>query len=105
MTDHLPLFMPRIVPALDAAFRPAVLANRAFRDMVKNSRDVRPLGIAIEQADGSAFHYRTEIFAEDAPGASANFIYIERLVKFLLWARGGWRIHIEGPQSIGERLA
>jgi predicted NBD/HSP70 family sugar kinase len=28
--------------------------------------------------------------------------YVERIVKFLLWARGGWRMYVGGPKSIGE---
>src|SRR5208283_5781841 len=31
--------------------------------------------------------------------------YAERLVKFLLWARGGWRIYISGPKEIGRQIA
>jgi predicted NBD/HSP70 family sugar kinase len=28
--------------------------------------------------------------------------YVERIVKFLLWARGGWRLCVGGPKPIGE---
>jgi len=28
--------------------------------------------------------------------------YVERIVKFLLWARGGWKIYIGGPKAVGE---
>jgi len=35
----------------------------------------------------------------------ANYRYVERMVKFLLWARGGWRIHFDGPVSLAARLA
>jgi hypothetical protein len=30
--------------------------------------------------------------------------YVERLVKFLLWARGGWKIHFGGPSAICEHI-
>ena len=42
---------------------------------------------------------------ESHPQAAANFPFVERLVKFLLWARGGWRIHVQGPESLATRLA
>jgi hypothetical protein len=29
-----------------------------------------------------------------------TFENIERVVKFLLWARGGWRIHFGGPRHL-----
>src|ERR1043166_5307240 len=101
----MPLVAPRVMPVLDAAFRPAVLANRHFRSAVQNSNKGQLLRIALEQADGSTFHFSTEIFAKEAFGAPGNFLYVERLVKFLLWGWGGWRIHFDGPRALGEQLA
>jgi predicted NBD/HSP70 family sugar kinase len=100
----MPLPPPQIQPELDPDFRPAVLAVRAFREAVKQSGRGVPLEIALEQADGSIFHFRTEIFEETSPRANGNFIYVERLVKFLLWAWGGWRLHVAGPPSLASRL-
>jgi predicted NBD/HSP70 family sugar kinase len=33
-----------------------------------------------------------------------SLYYIERIVKFLLWQRGGWRVYIGGPRFIGEHI-
>ena len=96
---------PRIQPALDAAFRPAALATRAFRAAVQTTGKRQILRLALEQADGSTFHFNTEVFADEALGAAGNFIHVERLVKFLLWAWGGWRIYLDGPPGLGEQLA
>lgn len=30
--------------------------------------------------------------------------YVERLVKFLLWARGGWKLYLSGPRALCERV-
>ena len=30
--------------------------------------------------------------------------YVERLVKFLLWGRGGWKLHFGGPEAIRESI-
>ena len=101
----LALPVPKITPVLDEQFRPAVLANRAFDAAVKASGNVQPIRLAIEQTDGSVFHFTTEIFAEGAAGAAGNFVYVERLVKFILWSWGGWRVHLDGPQVLGDLLA
>lgn len=90
---------------LDERFRPAVLANRAFREQVRKSGKSLPVNIALEQTDGSVHHFHTEIFSEDAPQAAGNYTYIERIVKFLLWSRGGWRIYWDGPAAIARKLA
>ena len=38
--------------------------------------------------------------------AAANAAYLERVVKFLLWSRGGYRIHLDGPaELLRERVA
>jgi predicted NBD/HSP70 family sugar kinase len=41
---------------------------------------------------------------EATNAAALNFPYAERLVKMLLWQRGGWRVFIGGPRSIGEYI-
>ena len=103
--DGLPLVAPRVTPVLDAAFRPAVLAVRAFRDLVHATSAGVPLRIAVEQADGSVFRFETQVLPESHPQAAANGRFLERLVKFLLWSRGGWRIHVDGPEPLVTRLA
>jgi len=60
--------------------------------------------IALEQTDGSVFHFATQVLPESHPQASANVAYVERFVKFLLWARGGWRIYVDGPESLTAGL-
>ncbi len=97
------LLAPKIKPPLDSAFRPAALATRAFAKAVREAGPV-PVQIALEQGDGSVSHFKTEIFPSSHQHAGANFRHIERLVKFLLWSRGGHRIHFVGPAEIGKRL-
>lgn len=103
--NGLLLKAPRVTPVLDPFYRPACLTNRAFRQAVKESGDSVPVGIALEQEDGSVFHFHTRVFARENPLAAGNFIYLERLLKFLLWSRGGFRIHFSGPAYLGEGLA
>jgi len=107
MNDHfeMPLVTPRVTPQLDPAFRPAVLANRAFRAELEASGSGIPVLLALEQGDGIVSHFRTEVFPESDPRSRANFFYLERILKFLLWSRGGWRIHFSGPRNLATRLA
>ncbi|MEO6034021.1 MAG: ROK family protein, partial [Verrucomicrobiota bacterium] len=104
MNSPLPLVVPKIVPVLDPGFRPAVLANRAFARQVGISKQSTPLRMALEQADGSVFHFFTEVFSEQHPQAAANFTYVQRILKFLLWGWGGFRVYFDGPPSLGAEL-
>ena len=43
--------------------------------------------------------YETVAFPDGHPRVEANLTYAERIVKFLLWARGGWKVTIGGPRE------
>lgn len=107
MNDNkgLPLITPRVQPPLDAQFRPAVLANRAYCERVRNYSDAVPVCIALEQSDDAVHHFHTKIFPAHAPEAAGNYLYLERILKFLLWSRGGWRVYFDGPVELASKLA
>lgn len=96
------LARPEFTPALDAGFAPAALANREFLKNVHESGRGVPLVIGLERADGTTSRYETSVFATGHPSAELNLPYVERLVKFLLWQKGGWKVTIGGPAEIGE---
>jgi predicted NBD/HSP70 family sugar kinase len=93
---------PAVVPPLDPWFRPAVLANHAFSRAAGSG--ALPVALALEQADGSVFHFSTVLLPSDHPQSALNFFHLERFVKFLLWSRGGFRIYWAGPVEAGRRL-
>jgi hypothetical protein len=67
MTQTMKLIEPRLSQPLDPGFRPAALANRAFRSDVRASGQSEPLVIALERDDGSISRYETVAFAGDIP--------------------------------------
>jgi predicted NBD/HSP70 family sugar kinase len=88
---------------LDEPFRPAVLANRAYRAATAAGASV-PVCLALERNPESITRFDTRVAAPGTPPAAGNFAYIERLVKFLLWSRGGWRLWFSGPAELGLQL-
>ncbi len=89
---------------LDPDFRPAWLENRAYRQAVSTEGGVA-LEIALERENGFVARYSTRIFPEAHPGAARNFRYVERLLKFLLWQKGAWKVSIAGPRELVAALA
>ncbi len=100
----IPLIVPRIVPSLDNGFRPAVLWNHAFLNVVRSSGEEIPLIISLERGNDSISVFRTQVFPTEHKLASTNLLYAERLIKTLLWLRGGYKIIIGGPNEIGEYI-
>lgn len=92
MTGAFKLVEPSFLLPLDEGFRPAVLANRAFRQEIEQSRNGAPLALGLECPGGFVSRFETEVFLENHPRASANLVYAERLFKFLLWQRGAWKV-------------
>ncbi len=105
MSDQFELVSPPTTPPLDPGFKPAVLANHAFLAAVDESGEGVDVKIALERGDGSISVYETRAWAPDSPNAGANLMYAERLVKFLLWSRGGYRVIIGGHDQIARHIA
>jgi predicted NBD/HSP70 family sugar kinase len=104
MKELAELAKPRVVPPLHKRFAPAALANHAFLNLVTQSGRAVPLVLGLERGDGTISVYRTRCFDERAAVAPLNFPYVERLVKTLLWQRGGWRVFVGGAKSLGEHI-
>jgi predicted NBD/HSP70 family sugar kinase len=104
MAHSLTFVQPQLVPPLEPDFCPAALANRAFQKEVADSKVGVPLVLGLERANGELSRFETYVFPSTHPRAAANLMYIERLVKFLLWQRGGWRVYVGGPREIGEYI-
>lgn len=104
MKDQFKLVAPPIVPVLDPEFRPPVLANRNFLKEVSESGCGVPLLIAIERDRQRVSRFDTQVYDMQHPAAAANFYFVERLVKFLLWQWGGWKVTIHGPECLVQYL-
>ncbi len=102
MSGNFELVKPQFLPPLEPEFRPAILANRAFRQATAGV--ATPLMLGLERSNGELARYETVVFPQGHPHAAANLTYVERLVKFLLWQRGGHTVYVGGPREIGEYL-
>jgi predicted NBD/HSP70 family sugar kinase len=95
---------PKIRPSLDPDFLPAALWNRAYRALVAEDKRARPFVIALMRADGTAFRHESRVLSASHPAAVLNLTYAERLLKFLLWMKGGNDVRIAGADEIAAAL-
>src|SRR5580658_11168999 len=94
------LLSPLFRPVLDPDFQPASLWNRSYRALVSQSGGV-PLAIALERADGGISVFRTAVLND---GGEVTERYVERLLKVLLWQKGGCRITLVGAPNLVRYL-
>jgi len=87
---------PKVVPPLDPSFVPASLWNRTFREKVRASGEAVPLVIALERDQGRKSLFPTEVLPHKGEGADLNLRYVERLLKTLLWIKGGFKVILAG---------
>ena len=80
-------------PKLDPEFMPILQFNRAFLKTAK-----KPVSIAVERADGQMATCHT--FIHGTPEmAEADHYYVNRLVKTILWMKGGFKVYVAGDED------
>jgi predicted NBD/HSP70 family sugar kinase len=92
-------FSIRNKPSLDPDYRPLHLFNQAF---LKTAG--KPVAIAVENSAGLVSVCRTRIHG--TPGrAEADAYFMDRLVKTLLWQKGGYKLMVCGDRRTYEMIA
>lgn len=95
---------PNIISELDPDFIPSILGHLGFIDAVKKSNHSADVKISIERTKGQKSTYQTIVFDDSQNQYEANCFYLERLIKSLLWIKGGWKIIYGGPLSLGKYI-
>lgn len=85
-------------PKLDPEFIPVLKFNRAFL-----ATATKPVSIAVERADGQMASIHTFIHGT-LEMAEADHYYVNRLVKTILWMKGGFKVYVAGDEEIYEYL-
>ena len=96
---------PPILPELDRQFIPAVLWNQTYRTLAARTAGARSASLALEQPGGTVSVIPLNLLPESPDYTSLTMRYAERLVKFLLWQRGGSRLWIGGAPDVAAMLA
>ncbi len=93
----------KINAPLDAGFMPMPLVFKAFEEKAK-SEGGNKLVVGIERNKGYVSTYEMTVFNDGTGHDEENFDMVERIVKSLLWIRGGYKIIIAGSEVIGNKI-
>ena len=85
-------------PKLDPTFIPFGVWREAY---LKDAK--QPIAIAVERDKGRISVHHTCIHGTPEM-AEADYRYVERYVKFLLWSTGGFRVSVCGCPDLAQRL-
>jgi predicted NBD/HSP70 family sugar kinase len=86
---------------LDPGFVPAVLANRFYAGQVAGAGGGEQVRVALERENGLVKRHDISLLPGDPPG---SLQVLDRHVKMLLWAHGGWRLFLSGAPSLCEGI-
>ncbi len=95
----------KIKPELDPGYIPAVLWNREYRKQVKASNQAVPAVFALKRPNGTVSVFKTELFPHTQEYKALNIKYAERIIKFLLWMKGGYEVVIANAPELAADLA
>ena len=90
-------------PQYDFDFLPIGLFFQAYRGLVAKASQPVTVGLALERSRGSREVRQVEILGDDY--RELNLMYLERLIKSLLWIRGGYRILFSGPDYVYQHIS
>ena len=92
----------KIKAVLDEQFQPMAVVVRDFKKAVAESKSNK-IVIAIERNNSYISTFKLDVFA-DGINDSENIKLVERIVKTMLWTRGGYKIIIAGSKVIADAI-
>lgn len=82
-------------------FKPAIDLLLAMKALSKPGGKV--LAIALERENGYIRRYDLPLPSRDESAPEVLYL-AERILKFILWSNGGWRVMLAGPRKITQHL-
>lgn len=89
------------LPPLDTGYIPMAAFCRAFD---ASARCGKEMAVAVERNQGCVAVRRFKIHGTPEM-EQADRVYVERMVKMLLWAYGGFKVYVGGDDALGQYIA
>lgn len=94
-----------VTPPLDPDFLPAALVRRNYQRQVQDCDHPVTLHLAIERENGCVYRDMLALLPPNPITDTDTLQIVERHLKTLLWAYGGWRILLHGDEAICRDIA
>ncbi len=94
--------IPLATKKLDRGFKPLAQIYREAKGASSSGGGANRLRLALEREGGKISVFETAIGSGDDV---RTLVLAERLAKFFLWSRGGWRMYVSAPDPVARHLA
>lgn len=92
----------KFVPPFDPGFKPAILVLNEMREKATLNPG-GTIAIAWERDNGAVYRYDLP-YPKGAESCPCLLTLTERIVKFVLWSAGGWKLFISAPDVVVEKI-
>lgn len=88
----------KIKPEFDPEFKPLGLFIEWYR--AQEPARTEKVRLAVERENGLISIWEDLILPVNEKTLPLTWLYLERVIKFLLWQKGGWKIYFKGPEPL-----
>ena len=96
---------PKHRPVLDPDFVPAELWNRAYEEWAEIDPRRTPVVVGVTRPDGTIFRHEIRVLPHEGQNIPLNLKYVERIIKLMLWMKGGSGIIIAGHPELAKAVS
>ncbi len=93
-----------MIAKLDPKFMPMVKVIEEFNQSVAKAEN-QEIAICLERNGGLMSVHKMSVYKDGTGHDEENYGIVERIVKTLLWLKGGYKVYIAGSKEIYIRLA
>ncbi|MBO7288726.1 MAG: ROK family protein [Clostridia bacterium] len=93
-----------MIAKLEPEFMPMIKVINDFKSAVAKAESQK-VTVCVERTNSLMATYTMDVFKDGTGHDDENYGIIERIIKTLLWAKGGFRVFVAGSKVIYDRIA
>ena len=93
-----------MIAKLEPEFLPMVKVINDYKAAVANAESQKVI-VCVERNNGLMARYELDAYKDGTGHDDENYGIVERIIKTLLWAKGGFKVYVAGSKAIYDRIA
>ena len=93
-----------MIAKLEPEFLPMVKVINDYKAAVANAESQKVI-VCVERNNGLMARYEMDAYKDGTGHDDENYGIVERIIKTLLWAKGGYKVYVAGSKAIYDKIA